>query len=83
LAAHHTFAYSNRVYSRRIALAQALSISNPSRLLPPTDRVYLDALAVKLAEQYSLPLPLARRRVADLAITAKPRQRSDGGFLSR
>jgi hypothetical protein len=60
-----------------------MSASHPNKLRPPTDRVYLAALAERLAAQCSLPRDVAHRRVADLAITAKPRAISDGGFSSR
>ena len=79
---HIVHSYSNRV-TMRIGHAQAMSASHPNKLRPPTDRVYLAALAERLAAQCSLPLDVAHRRVADLAITAKPRAISDGGFSSR
>jgi len=47
-----------------------------------TDQRYLDQLARRFADDTGLPLPLARKRVQALAISAKPRP-FIGGFQDR
>jgi hypothetical protein len=60
---------------RRISHRQRMSASHPGRERPAAGPAYLEHLALKLSGQCGLPLPLARRRVAALVISAQPREK--------
>jgi hypothetical protein len=52
------------------------------RLRPVADAAYLNTLAERVALAFGLPLKVARQRVEQMAISARPRP-SDNGFQDR